>query len=296
MPGLKQAVKLANERLEKHLHKYGYAPCAQTPALWIHSTLPITFTLVVNDFSVKYTGKHTALHLLKTLRDLYMVSIHYTGPLYCGLTIKWDYRSGTVDISMPGYIAQALHKFKQPLMPKREDAPHKWNRPIYGAKQQFSETDDAGPLFPPPDIKHVQTVSGTLLYYALAVYNTMLVALGDLALEQTRVTQKTLYAITQLLNYAATHPDATVRYNRSGMVIRIHSDVSYLSVPKAHSRACSDFFLSSNSNYPATCTPNGPIHIIAKILCTVMGSAAEAEISASYTNGQESIPIRTVLE
>ena len=41
----------------------------------------------------------------------------------------------------------------------------------------------------------------------------MLVALGDLASEQTGGTQKTLDAITQLFNYAATHTDATVRYN-----------------------------------------------------------------------------------
>ena len=53
MPGLKQAGKLANERLKKHLHKYGYAPCARTPTLWTQVTLPITFTLVVDDFGVK---------------------------------------------------------------------------------------------------------------------------------------------------------------------------------------------------------------------------------------------------
>ena len=53
IPGLKQTTKLANKRLEKHLRKYGYAPCARTTALWNHFTLPITFTLVVNDCGVK---------------------------------------------------------------------------------------------------------------------------------------------------------------------------------------------------------------------------------------------------
>ena len=65
-------------------------PCAHTPALCTHVTLPITFTLVVDDFGVKYTGKHTALHLLSTLKDLYTVSVDYTGNLYCGLAINWD--------------------------------------------------------------------------------------------------------------------------------------------------------------------------------------------------------------
>ena len=38
MPGLKQAGKVANDRLITHLHKYGYSPCARTPALWKHAT------------------------------------------------------------------------------------------------------------------------------------------------------------------------------------------------------------------------------------------------------------------
>ena len=75
MPGLKQAGKLANKWLKRHLRKYGYAPCALTPALWTHVTFPITFTLVVDDSGVKYTGKHTALHLLNSLKDLYTVSV-----------------------------------------------------------------------------------------------------------------------------------------------------------------------------------------------------------------------------
>ena len=82
---------------------------------------------------------------------------------------------------MPDYIAQALHKFKHPLAPKREYAPHKWNRPSYGAKQQFADPVDQIPRLLASYTKHVQTVVSTLLYYALAIDNTMLVALGDLA-------------------------------------------------------------------------------------------------------------------
>ena len=109
MPGLKKAGKLTNERLEKYFRKYRYAPCACTPALWAHVTLPITFTIVLDDFGVKYTGKRTALHLLNALEDLYTVSVNYTGTLYFGLNINWYYHAGHVDISMPDYISQALH-------------------------------------------------------------------------------------------------------------------------------------------------------------------------------------------
>ena len=93
-----------------------------------------------------------------------------------------------MEISIPDFIDQALHKFKQSLAPKQEDAPHNWNRPRYGAKQQFSDPFDQSPRLPASNIKHVQTVVGTLLYYALAVDNTMIFALGDLASEQTQGT------------------------------------------------------------------------------------------------------------
>jgi hypothetical protein len=296
MPGLKQAGRIANDRLTKHLLHYGYAPTPRTPALWKHHTLPISFTLVVDDFGVKFCNKHDATHLINALRDMYTISIDHTGSLYCGLTLDWDYAARHVDISMPDYIQQALHRFKHPLTAKPEDAPHHWTQPTYGAKTQFAAAEDASPTLPPSDIKHMQQVIGTLLYYALAIDNTMLVALGDLASAQTKGTQKTLDAVTWLLNYAATHPDATIRYHASGMILHVHSDGSYLSAPKARSRAGGHFFLSDAQLDPAKCKPNGPIHITAKILRNVMASAAEAEIGASYVNGQEAIPIRNTLE
>ena len=258
------------------MRKYGYAPCARTLALCTHATLPITFTFVFGYFGVKYTGKHTTLHLLNALKDLYTDSVNYTGTLYCGLTINWNYRAEHVDISMPNYISQALHKFKHSLAPKREDAPHKWICHSYGAKKQFSDPVNQSPRLPLSDIKHVQTVVGTLLYYAFAVDNTILVALDDLASEQTQGTQKILDSITQLLKYAATHPNSTIRYRKINMVLHIHSDGSYLSALKDRSRAGGHFFLSSHSPDPAKCTLNGPIHLITKILRNVMVSAAEA--------------------
>jgi hypothetical protein len=167
---------------------------------------------------------------------------------------------------MPNYIKQVLHRFKHPLTAKPEDAPHHWMQPSYGAKIQFVAAKDASPTLPPSDIKHMQQVVGTLLYYALAIDNTMLVALGNLASAQINGTQKTLDAITWLLNYAATHPGATIRYHASGMILHIHSDGSYLSAPKARSHAGGHFFLCGGHTNPAKCKLNGPIHIKAKIL------------------------------
>ena len=57
MPGLKQAGKIANERLKKHLANFGYASCKFTAALWKHNIRNITFTLVVDDFGIKYVSE-----------------------------------------------------------------------------------------------------------------------------------------------------------------------------------------------------------------------------------------------
>ena len=38
MPGLKQAGKIANTQLTKHLERYGYTPSKRTPSLWSHKT------------------------------------------------------------------------------------------------------------------------------------------------------------------------------------------------------------------------------------------------------------------
>jgi hypothetical protein len=68
MYGLPQAGILANKRLAKKLGKDGYYQCRHTPGLWRHTTRPITFALVVDDFAVKYVGHEHAQHLLSLLQ------------------------------------------------------------------------------------------------------------------------------------------------------------------------------------------------------------------------------------
>jgi hypothetical protein len=60
MYGLKQAGLLSNQLLQTRLSPFGYYPARHTPGLWLHKTRPISFTLVVDDFAVKYVGKHHA--------------------------------------------------------------------------------------------------------------------------------------------------------------------------------------------------------------------------------------------
>ena len=54
MYGLPQAGRIANQLLVKRMRKAGYHPCQFTPGLWRHVWRPITFTLVVDDFGIKF--------------------------------------------------------------------------------------------------------------------------------------------------------------------------------------------------------------------------------------------------
>ena len=59
MYGLPQAGILAQELLEERLQKEGYYQSSYTPGLWLHKWRPVTFSLCVDDFGVKYVGGST---------------------------------------------------------------------------------------------------------------------------------------------------------------------------------------------------------------------------------------------
>jgi hypothetical protein len=101
MYGLPQAGILAHERLVEHLAAHGYHATQHTPGLFTHEWRPITFSLVVDDFRVKYVGQEHAEHLVSTISFLYKCTQDWTGTKFLGMTIAWDYDERTVDISMP---------------------------------------------------------------------------------------------------------------------------------------------------------------------------------------------------
>ena len=58
--GLPQAGIFANNQLIKLLEPKGYYQCRHTPGLWRHKCRPILFSLVVDDFGIKYVGEKHA--------------------------------------------------------------------------------------------------------------------------------------------------------------------------------------------------------------------------------------------
>ena len=115
MYGLKKAGIIAHKYLIHHLAPFGYHPDHHTPGLWQHETRDTIFTLVVDDSAIKYTSLENVKHLLNALQAKYTISEDWEAKLYIGITLKWDYKKRTVDLSMPGYVNAALLRFRHQL-------------------------------------------------------------------------------------------------------------------------------------------------------------------------------------
>jgi hypothetical protein len=296
MYGLPQAGKVASDILLPRLAKAGYLPAGRIPGLFRHASNSIIFCLVVDDFLVQYTNLRDFAHLSYTLKKNYEITTDQLASKFCGITLQWNYAEGHVTLSMPGYVAKALQRFTHPVPAQPQHSPHEWTPPNYGTSTQYAAPEDITLPLNKDGIKRVQEVIGTFLFSGRAVDNTMLVALGSLAATQTKGTDKTMEALIQLLDYAATHPDAAIRFYKSDMILYVHSDASYNSEPKGRSRIGGFFYLGNKNEDRNNPKPNGAIHIVCKILKAIMAAASEAEIGALFFNGQEAVYIRQILE
>ena len=283
------------------MNEYGYYQSQFTNGLWTHESRPIQFALCVDDFGIKYINDEDVEHLKAALtatnpetgKPMFEISEDRTGGRFCGLFMDWDYENGEVHVSIPGYVEAALKRFKHQRPEKPQHQPYPHNPKQYGSKTQYVEDKDTSALLRKEDKKFIQEVTGTFLFYARAVDATMLTALSSLAAEQCSPTERTMEKCKQFLDYAATQEDAVITYRKSNMVLAIHSDASYLSEPKARSRAGGHFFLSEDQKDP---NDNGAVHTVAKIIKAVMSSAAEAELGGLFINAKTAVPIRKTLE
>jgi hypothetical protein len=292
MCGLKHSGLLANQLLQTRLAPFGYYPARHTPGLWLHKTRPISFTLVVDDLAVKYVGKQHAARLWNALLRVYELTTDWTATVYSGMKLKWDYDKRTCAISMPGYVSNVLSEFQHESPNHPPHTPSRYVTPVYGAKTQYAMKDET-PLLTVQQCLTIQKVTGSVLYYSRAVDPTVLMPLNDITPEQTKATEKTQAAINQLLDYLATHPDATIRYHASDMILHIHSDASYLSDSNERSRLGGLFFLGNKS--PKQEALNGSILNVAAVTKNVVASTAESEVGACFHNAQSGAPLRVTL-
>ena len=192
---------------------------------------------------------------------------------------------------MPNYVKDALKRLNH-LQPKQPiNAPSKWTPPQYGAKMQTNPINDSLP-FSPEETLWLMKICGIFLYYAQTNDPTMLHMLNTLASKQTKGKKNDSESVKHFLDYCATHPNASVQYTASNMILKVHSNASYLSKPEARSRYGEFHFLGNVDNNSL----NAPLLALAKIIQHVVILAAEAELAGMYYNAKEAIPLRITLE
>ena len=292
MHGLPQAGILANKLLQKRLALHQIRPCKFTPGLWKHDTKPIKFTLVVDDFGVKHNNKSDLQDLIRILQKDCEMTIDKTGQRCCGTELDWDHRNRQVHLSMPGYVEEALKLFGH-LMPRRHHrAPSRWIAPQCGAKMQMENVDTSEPATA-TQTNNLQKVLGKFQCHARAVDPTMCHILSVLGSAQAKATQQTMEDMEHFLDHAACNPDASLTLTGCDMTLHVESDAAFLTEPKARSRASGHFYLgNAEGNFQIL---NAHIHIISKVIKSVVSSAAESELGALFINAGEACAIRTTL-
>jgi hypothetical protein len=153
--GLPQAGILANKLLQKHLAPHGYYECKNTQGLWKHTSQPISFTLIVDNFGVKYERKEVIDHLIKALKTKYSLIKDWTGNLYYGIKLNWDYKKCTLNISMPGYIVKQLQRYKHASPTCPQHCPPYPQPKQYASTAQQLISPDTSPPLSNKDIKQV---------------------------------------------------------------------------------------------------------------------------------------------
>jgi hypothetical protein len=286
---LPQAGILANKCLRCKLAPLRYYKCVNTPGLWYHESEPITFTLVVDNFGVKYVSQDNINHLIASIKATYTLTKDWTGDLYCRIKLDWDNKNQTVNILMPGYIKKKLQEYEHTRPSKPQNCTYSLEPKQYGSKAQSPLPKDASKLLDNSSRKRIQKIVGNILYYAWAVDMTVLMTLSTIAMLQAAPTKRTMESCIQLLDYLVMHADAKIRFYESDMIMNIHLDVSYLSESKACSRACGHFFMGSAPIDGQPIKLNGAFYTNSVILKFVIASAAKAEFWALCHNCQDGI-------
>ena len=149
------------------------------------------FTLVVDDFGVKYVGTEHALHLQRAIQEDYEVKTEWDGKRYIGITLDWDYRRRQVHLSMPGYVAKALQQF-QHVAKRQQHQPFPSERIQYGAKKQYAKEASTAPALDKKGKRFIQQVCGKFLFLGRAVDSTLLCPVSAIASQSAQPTQDTM--------------------------------------------------------------------------------------------------------
>ena len=84
---MKEAGKITHDDLVAHLKQYGYFETT-IPGYFRHESRPICFTLVVDDFGIKYVNEDDVQHLRQAIEVKYPVKFKMQPTQYIGINLK----------------------------------------------------------------------------------------------------------------------------------------------------------------------------------------------------------------
>jgi hypothetical protein len=252
--GLPQAGILAYNLLQSQLEAKGFYEATSTPGLWHNKWRPIQFCLIVDNFGVECTGLEHFTYLLDIFKKFHGIQYNMAGDTFASVDIKWNYAACCCCISMPGYISLLLLKYKHPHPAKPRLSPYKCLPIAYSSKLHITPDPDALELVNANHKRCVQERS--LLYYAQAVENKLLVALSTIAAHQAKATVATEQVVNLLLDYVATYLNDSIVYHASNMILCAHADAGFLNKTNSCSRAGAHIYLSKTTHFRDSMEPS----------------------------------------
>jgi hypothetical protein len=117
--------------------------------------------------------------------------------------------------------------------------------------------------------------------------------LSSITSEQATPTEKMMQKCLHFLDYTASQEDAIITYQASNMRLTIHSNASYLSDPKARSRAGGHMSMAGMEDIPIN---NEAVLNILQIIRAVMSLTTEAKLGALFINTKTAVSMQQTLE
>jgi hypothetical protein len=246
--------------------------------------------VVVDDFGILHGTVEVCEKLFQVLRLQYVITTDNTGSKYLGIDIIPN-ANGSVSLSMPGYVQNALNRFGVTLDSEGTHSPLIYHPIVYGPQVEHI---DASPTIDEHRTKRIQQIVGVFLYYARAVDESMLCALNKIASRQSNPTEELEKDVNRFLQYAATYPNGKLTFWPSDLQLFVHSDASYASETNSRSRSGAFYFLGKKHT-SGNNQINGGLGSISKILPNVLSSAAEAEYAALFMAARRACIFQNIL-
>jgi hypothetical protein len=134
---------------------------------------------------------------------------------------------------MQAYIDTLLLTLDWPKPQKPQLLPFIATHIAYGQKTQLTPEEDTSAPLSTERLLQVQKIIGSLLYYARAVDNNLLVVLNAIAARQSNAIIRTGKLVHTLQDYVATYPNDGIVYRASDMVLCAHADAGYINETKS---------------------------------------------------------------